>query len=172
METRKVRFLRQRNITYMIMSRKRSQLGIWYDWENNATTKKVGRSQIRNTWDLESLSPGGKYEWTFKLESLDIDFKWRTFAMIQQILIFISQSGVEGHQRQEIQSGCRYHTILRSVYVNFNFAVEKSRVASHSGEFKAKGPGLLTMIFDNSYSYLTSKNVHQDQNNVSLRNSL
>mmetsp|Transcript_17823 Transcript_17823/g.43629 ORF Transcript_17823/g.43629 Transcript_17823/m.43629 type:complete len:417 (-) Transcript_17823:120-1370(-) len=70
---------------------------------------------------------GGKFEWSFKLESLDIDFK-------------VTWQGIKDKKPVVV--------------------VDESRIDGHTGDYKAKGPGTFTLTFDNTFSYLTSKQVN------------
>jgi len=69
---------------------------------------------------------GGKFEWFFELDSLDINFKveWKGSKDKKFLLI-----------------------------------EEKERVSKDNGSYTVKGKGELKITFDNSYSYLTSKDV-------------
>mmetsp|Transcript_19337 Transcript_19337/g.27228 ORF Transcript_19337/g.27228 Transcript_19337/m.27228 type:complete len:384 (+) Transcript_19337:2-1153(+) len=95
--------------------------------DEEMTSKNVPARDSLEVVNVCGDKKGGKFEWVFKLDDLDIDFK-------------VEWKGAKDKSPKTI--------------------IDESRISEHSGEYTAKGIGELKIVFNNTYSYLTSKDVN------------
>jgi len=95
--------------------------------EEEMTSKNVAARDSLEVVNACEDKKGGKFEWVFKLDDLDIDFK-------------VEWKGAKDKNPKTL--------------------IDESRITEHSGEYVAKGIGELKITFNNTYSYLTSKDVN------------
>mmetsp|Transcript_5490 Transcript_5490/g.9184 ORF Transcript_5490/g.9184 Transcript_5490/m.9184 type:complete len:410 (+) Transcript_5490:11-1240(+) len=95
--------------------------------DEEMTSKNVAARDSLEVVNACEDKKGGKFEWVFKLDDLDIDFK-------------VEWKGAKDKNPKTL--------------------IDESRITQHSGEYVAKGIGELKITFNNTYSYLTSKDVN------------